>query len=530
MKTLIFRNSTIEYLFFKSEDIVFSDYDSISFSENDYEQFFWFYNLPIIEDNNILVNLINDYQVRIKLLSRKISIDKIFIIFTLNSVGIVRFEHNNCKLKDAIYKINQFIYNLEKSNSNIKVIDFGLFLNKFPENLLIDWRYYFLSKSIINPSLANEFKNWFIYQWNAINQIRKKCLVLDLDNTLWGGILGEDGINGIKLNDNYPGNAFKQFQKCILELKKIGIILAISSKNNMHDVDELWEKNDQMILKKNDFVCLKINWVDKVKNIFEISKELNIGLDSIVFFDDNPTEREFVRSSLPDVIVPDFPTKPYKLIEFLHEIYLKHFNTYNITEEDKNKTKQYIENISRNNYKNLFNSIDSYIKGLKICISILQADEIYYTRFAQLSQKTNQFNLTTKRYTELDICRFVKSGHLVIGIKVRDKFGDSGVTGLAIVIFENKEECFIDTFLLSCRILGKGIENAFLSNILINLKERGYNKVYSEFLKSSKNQQVFDFYETQNFKIISIEKEKKLYQFDLQKNKINKIEKYIKIN
>lgn len=530
MKTFIFRNNTIENLFLNNNDISFSNYDSIHFDENEYESYLWFYNTPIKEDSIDLIEEVIDYIDRIKLIVEKIPKNKFFIILTLEDICINRFEHNNWNLKNTINKFNQFIYNLSLSYINVKIVDFSLFLRKYPENYLIDWRYYFLSKTIINPLLANDFKKWFESQINAINQIRKKCLVLDLDNTIWGGVLGEDGINGILLNDNYPGNSYKQFQKGILELKKIGVILAICSKNNLKDVEELWRKNDQMILKSNDFVSIRINWNDKASNINEIAKELNIGLDSIVFVDDNPTERDLVKTLLPEVSVPDFPKKPYELSIFLNKIYNNYFNTYRITEDDVNKTTQYKSNFDRENSKSKFSTFESYLKGLNINIVFVNANEDNILRFAQLTHKTNQFNLTTKRYTETDLQKFIFNDDWVIGIKVEDKFGDLGHTGLIIVQFIDKDKCYIDTFLLSCRILGKGIEHAYIRYILNNLKKIGIKYVYASYVLSQKNQQVCDFFEKEGFEVISNDNNVKEYLFNLGTQVIKDIETYYKIN
>lgn len=529
MKTFILRNSTIDHLFLDRPDVVFSDYDSILFNENSYDRFIWFYTVPIKADIEKLVEEICDYKTRLELIINKLPKDKSLIVLTLYDIGNIRFEQSNWKLKETIYDVNKFIHNLAQDYLNIKVIEIDSFLNRFREKELIDWRYYFLSKAIINPKLATYFQNWFLKQLSGIDQKRKKCLIVDLDNTIWGGILGEDGLHGIQLNDNYPGNAFRQFQKGILELKNVGVILGICSKNNPKDVDEVWVNNDQMILKKEDFVSFKINWTDKATNISEIAQELNIGLDSMVFIDDNPSERELVKSILKDVSVPEFPNKPYKLIEFLNELYFEYFNTYKITDDDKRKTFQYTTNIARENAKVNYSSIESYIRDLEITLKVLHLNEGNISRFAQLTQKTNQFNLTTKRYIDSDLQKLALNGDWILGVKVEDKFGDSGISGIAIIKFIERNECVLDTFLLSCRILGKGIEAALISTILHRLKEKGIKVVHSSFRRTEKNQQVSEFYEMQNFKLVLDENGIKYYTFDLIKDNINVIKDYYKI-
>lgn len=199
----------------------------------------------------------------------------------------------------------------------------------------------------INPKLASDFSCWFEDRLREISLCRKKCLVLDLDNTLWGGVLGEDGIDGIKIGGDYPGKAFLYFQEGLLELAKRGVILTICSKNNERDVLDLWEKNPFVLLRKEHFSAWRINWRNKADNIRELSEELNIGLDSLVFVDDNPTERELVRQMLPMVEVPEFPKQSYMLPDFLISLSDRYFRVYSVTEEDRRKTEQYKANASR---------------------------------------------------------------------------------------------------------------------------------------------------------------------------------------
>ena len=340
--------------------------------------------------------------------------------------------------------------------------------------------------------------------------------MLDLDNTLWGGVLGEDGVDGIQIGNTYPGNAFLFFQQAILELKKQGVLLTVCSKNNEDDVFDLWNKHSDILLKKKDFVICKINWNDKAANILEISKELNIGLDSIVFVDDNPTERELVKKSLPELTVPDFPQEPYLLPQFYNEILTDFFSVHSLTEEDLNKSTQYIDNFSRKKFKNNFNDINKFISELEIVLSIEEVNDSNISRFAQMTQKTNQFNLTTKRYTDSDINSF-RENSLIYGLRVKDKFGDNGITALAIISIEDNN-AYIDSFLLSCRILGKRIEFEFMKYILLKLKKMGLKKVYAKYIKTNKNIQTINFYDKLDFKISLSSNELKEYFLNLDEN------------
>jgi len=369
---------------------------------------------------------------------------------------------------------------------------------------------------VVKPQIALEFKKWFNKKFDAINYKRKKCLVLDLDNTLWGGILGEDGIDGVKLGGDYPGNAFRDFQANIKMAANAGVMLAVCSKNNIEDVKEMWAKHPENILRENDFVCIKSNWDDKAKNIAEIAQELNIGLDSFVFIDDNPRERERVKTELPMVEVPDFPDQPFELFDFFTKIYSDFFQIHRLTNEDSKKTKQYKENTLRNQLKNSIGSIDEYIKNLNIELSIFVNSNI--SRVAQMTQKTNQFNLTTKRYSESEINNFIENGHYIYSLGVKDKFGDNGITAAAIVLLnKHNNSADIDSYLLSCRILGKNIENIFLKYILNQLYDRGIINVTAKYSKTKKNSQTTSFYENNNFDIVGQSKGEKSYICRLNK-------------
>ncbi len=229
----------------------------------------------------------------------------------------VPFTDDDYQLQAAVAEYNNALYVAEAGHKNVKVIDITEFTRKFNTSELFDWKFYFISQMGMNPKLSKDFKAWWDKKQNSISLKRKKCLVLDLDNTLWGGVLGEEGIDGIKIGGDYPGKAFLYWQEALLALSKSGVILTVCSKNNEQDVLDAWDKNPFNVLKKEHFVAYRINWTDKATNIKELASELNIGLDSFVFVDDNPTERELIKQMLPMVQVPEFPTQPYGLMFFL---------------------------------------------------------------------------------------------------------------------------------------------------------------------------------------------------------------------
>lgn len=367
----------------------------------------------------------------------------------------------------------------------------------------------------INPKLASDFSCWFEDRLREISLCRKKCLVLDLDNTLWGGVLGEDGIDGIKIGGDYPGKAFLYFQEGLLELAKRGVILTICSKNNERDVLDLWEKNPFVLLRKEHFSAWRINWRNKADNIRELSEELNIGLDSLVFVDDNPTERELVRQMLPMVEVPEFPKQPYMLPDFLISLSDRYFRVYSVTEEDRRKTEQYKANASRTQERKKFVDFDQYLQSLEIEMRIEPISSFNVSRIAQMTHKTNQFNLTTRRYSESDLMGFSSEGWLIYCLSVKDRFGDNGITG-AVLLRPIDGGYEIDSFLLSCRILGKGIEEVFLSGILNILRNRGVKLVKASYIPTAKNMQVSGFYERTDFVLDSQDKDgSKFYHLNM---------------
>ena len=515
MKYYIFRNSTVE-LFFNNFEATYSDYGDVLNCEQNHDRYIFFYNFLNKTNVDLIISEIKSYREMIDLILSNIPENKLFIPFTLERTSKLNFDNSDNRIDRAIFDFNNYLYRLESENSNIKTIKLQDFYDKFPLNDRINWKYYFISKMEMNPAYLSSFNTWFTNQIRSIELKRKKCLVLDLDNTLWGGVLGEDGVDGIQIGNTYPGNAFLFFQQAILELKKQGVLLTVCSKNNEDDVFDLWNKHSDILLKKKDFVICKINWNDKAANILEISKELNIGIDSIVFVDDNPTERELVKKSLPELTVPDFPLEPYLLAQFYNEILTDFFSVHSLTEEDLNKSTQYSNNFSRKKFENNFNDINKFISELEIVLSIEEVNDSNISRFAQMTQKTNQFNLTTKRYTDSDINSF-RENSLIYGLRVKDKFGDNGITALAIISIEDNN-AYIDSFLLSCRILGKRIEYEFMKYILLKLKKIGLKKVYAKYIRTNKNIQTINFYDKLDFKISLSSNELKEYFLNLDEN------------
>jgi FkbH-like protein len=345
----------------------------------------------------------------------------------------------------------------------------------------------------------------------------KKVLVLDCDNTLWGGVIGEDGIQNIKLGQDGTGKAFKDFQKSVKTLQKKGIILAVNSKNNEEDVWEVFNKHPEMIIKKKDIVAHKINWQDKSKNLIELSNELDLGLDSFVFWDDNPIERDKVKRKLPDVQVVDvgenvseWPEKLYLLDEFAKS---------EITKEDLKKTSQYKLRAKFIQKKDSSDNEENYLRSIKLEPKIHFLDKFNISRAEQLCNKTNQFNLRSIRYKSNEILKLNKDKkNIIFLISLKDIYGDHGLVGLIIIKKINNEIAFLDNFAMSCRILGRNLEGWVLKKSLDECKKKGFKYLVSEYLPTIKNKMVKDFTKKNNF--LQIENNKIFFKTFL-KNKKN---------
>jgi FkbH-like protein len=334
----------------------------------------------------------------------------------------------------------------------------------------------------------------------AMRGERKKCLVLDLDNTLWGGVVGEDGAHGIVLGTDGLGLAYRQFQMEILNLYKQGILLAICSKNNEADALEVLERHPGMVLRPEHFAAMQINWRDKATNLRAMAGQLNIGLDGLVFVDDNPVERDRVRSELPEVTVLDLPSDPA-----LHRRTLLDcpwFDTLTLTAEDYQRSKLYIQQRQREELETTATSLDEFYASLHMVVNINLADDLTIPRVAQLTEKTNQFNLTTRRYSEAQIRALCSDNtYRVYTLAVRDRFGDEGIVGVAITERRPQEHTwYLDTFLMSCRVIGRTVETALLSYITQEAWNDGATSLLAEFMPTLKNLPARDFLPTHDFK------------------------------
>ncbi len=437
-------------------------------------------------------------------ISKYLLISNIYLQKKVDSIHNYNKSFDNKKYQSDI---NNYLREISIKNENIFILDIVSIIEEYGYKNIHDNGMWFLGKNRFNKIGNKLISEKIIYTINAINNNSKKCLVLDLDNTLWGGIVGEDGLGGIKLSRDGVGEVYRNFQKEILKIKNKGILLAICSKNNLNDAKEVFDNHKDMILKWDDFIIHKINWERKSENLKNIAKKLNIGEDSLVFIDDNPTERE-IASQETSCIVAGFPIIEDDLVDYIADVDLKYFSKMTLTNEDKTKLEQYKQNLKRQNEEKSFTNIDDFVINLNIVITIYKNNIEHISRIAQLTQKTNQFNLTTKRYSEEDIKSFMSSPNYdVYSVEVTDKFGEYGIV-LVAIIEKQENKILIDTLLMSCRVIGKKIENVFLNKILCN-----YSGVLveSKYIKTAKNILVEDFYDNNGFECKSKENDTKNY-------------------
>ena len=343
------------------------------------------------------------------------------------------------------------------------------------------------------PLLAEELLHALV----ALRGRTRKVAVVDLDNTLWGGIVGEDGPHGIKLSAEYPGAAYQALQQALRDLAARGVLLAIASKNNPADALEVIDKHPGMLLRARDFAAMRINWNDKAQSLRELAAELNLGVDSLVFLDDNPVERERVRGELPEVAVLELPADPIGYADALRRA--PFFARAALTDEDRARAQQYAAQRERAAASSSAGSVEEFLRSLSMTLSHGSVSPQTLARVAQLTQKTNQFNLTTRRYTEEEIAAFARDPRWAVRwIQVTDKFGDNGIIGVTLARTEGAI-CTIDSFLMSCRVIGRTVEDAMLALLANEARAAGATRLHGLYLPTAKNVLCKEFYRAQGF-------------------------------
>jgi FkbH-like protein len=354
---------------------------------------------------------------------------------------------------------------------------------------------------------------------NAVLGTPRKCLVLDLDNTLWGGVIGEDGLAGIRIGHTSPGNVYLDIQQAILSLYRRGVLLAICSKNNEADVAEVFDRHPDMILRREHFAASRINWTPKSQNILELASELNIGVDSLVLLDDSPVECEQVRQTLPEVMVwegcnSEGQPDPLKILKHVQNS--SAFDKLALTEDDRRRNQMYQEQRERKNLSHASGSVEDFLESLALVVDIQPVDDFTLPRVIDLIYKTNQFNLTTRRHSNSDLQAMLDDSNSgIFTLRVADRFGDNGIVGVAIVC-QQEDTMELDTFLLSCRVIGRTVETAFIHFLANWSKARGAQYLLGTFHPTSKNAPSRDFFAQHGFFQIDRSEEATGWMLDLQ--------------
>lgn len=490
----------IDLLVFDNNSIIYTDsFDFILIyisSEKLYDKFINYKNNErenfADEYISYINNLINTIKTKTK--------SKI-IIFNFISLENDIFGNYSLSVKSSftfqIMKLN-YLLNEQSILDNFHILDYNKICQLYGYNNIINKKYYYAAKITINieylPAVA---KNITDIISSSIGNI-KKCVILDLDNTLWGGIVGDDGYDKIQIGSLGSGPIYTDIQKYFKELKNRGIILAVCSKNDENNAKEPFIKNKEMILSLDDITIFTANWNDKASNIADIQKQLNISYDSMVFIDDNPAERELVKNIIPDITVPDLPGEPEKYLSFIKSLNL--FETISFSQEDLIRTNFYHEEFKRNENKKQYSSIEEYLKHLEMKSSVKPLDNFNYARVSQLTQRTNQFNMRNSRYTEEDILKIMNSNEYASFIfSLKDKFGDYGIISAVILkIYDNN--IFIDTWVMSCRVFGRGMENFIMHKITEYAQKHNIDTITAEHIQTNKNTILKDLYLNFNFK------------------------------
>lgn len=393
-----------------------------------------------------------------------------------------------------VRKLNYKLMRLSQQYQNLFICDIAGLQNKLGRDMMFAANVYTSTEMILSMDALPYVASRVMDIVCAVKGQFKKCLILDLDNTVWGGVIGDDGMEGIQLGHGLGiGKAFTEFQMWVKKLKQRGIIICVASKNNEETAKEPFEKHPDMVLKLDDIAVFQANWDTKVDNIRTIQQILNIGFDSMVFLDDNPFERNMVRENIKGITVPELPDDPAEYLEYLYSLNL--FETASYSNLDKDRTRQYQVEAQRVSLSKTFTNEADFLKSLNMVSEVSGFTKFNTPRVAQLSQRSNQFNLRTVRYTDADIEALANDPNVIdLSFTLEDKFGDNGLIAVVIMKPLDKGTLFVDTWFMSCRVLKRGMERFTLNVMVEKAKAAGFKKIIGEYLPTPKNKMVENHY------------------------------------
>ncbi len=403
---------------------------------------------------------------------------------------------------------------LFERHSNVRIFPLRRLIADLGEERSFSWKTWYLGKILFSNELQGCIAQTVLKLMETEGRVPRKVLVLDLDNTLWGGLAGDYPAVDLELSEDHKGLYYKNAQRVIKKMKEAGVLLCIASKNNEEDVRKVFRECPHMVLSMEDFAAYRINWESKDVNIREMALELNLGLDSFVFWDDQPAERALIRELLPEVEVPEFPEDPGEMCGALRRLYDTYFRKLRTTKEDLEKTEAYAQNRERKKLEGNIQNFQEYLRNLKLCAERVDAAD-HMDRLQQLLNKTNQFNLTTVRYELSELKKKVEDPKKRVYLyRVEDRFGDYGL--VAALILDLQNEPVITDFVMSCRVMGKRVEYAIISDIEAELREEGKKELYASYLPTAKNTPVKQLFEQLGYELIREEDGRKHYRISLE--------------
>ena len=460
-----------------------------------------FYSIPLNEREGFAKSFTENVIELIQVAQSKLN-ESIILLCNFQEIDDSIFGHQANKIsKSFLYqcrKINFLLseYTLEKNN--VLIVDLAGLQNKYGIERCFNSNIYISTEMVLSTDILPNVAEIILNIINVRLGVLHKCVILDLDNTLWGGVIGDDGYENIEIGTLGIGKAFTEFQKWLKELKHRGIILAVCSKNNESVAKEAFLKNKEMVLKLEDISVFMANWDNKADNIKIIQSILNIGFSSMVFIDDNPVERQIVKENIPEITVPNLPEDPACYLEYLYGLNL--FENTGITSEDSNRTNLYQIEHQRLNLKKSFVDEKEFLKSLEMLSLVEGFNKNNLSRVAQLSQRSNQFNLRTMRYDESDIINYESSNQYEnFTFTLNDKFGENGLICVVVLKQTKDATMFIENWFMSCRVLKRGMENFVLNTIVNKMKLKGVKQIEGEYIPSTKNQIVVNHYNDLGF-------------------------------
>ncbi|SDP40440.1 HAD-IIIC family phosphatase [Lentzea jiangxiensis] len=413
--------------------------------------------------------------------------------------GVVAFD-GRAALGRAWRELNSDLLGMALRRDQVHALDLEAYLVDAPARLR-DERLYRFASAAWTPEVEQVYATEAAHFCRAFLGLAKKVLVLDLDNTLWGGVVGDDGPSGIQIGSMYPGNAFREMQRRAVQLRKQGVVLALASKNEAAIVDEVLNDHPDLVIRPADIAARAVNWQPKDHNIRGLAAQLNLGLDSFVFADDSTFETQLVRGSIPEVTVVHLDGDPADHVTALQRT--GSFDVLTTTATDRERTGLYKARAERTEFADSFSSVQDYLRGLEITVSVREADEFSLPRLVQLGQRTNQFNMIGTSHAEARTREMAASGdHVVLVFEVADRFGAEGIVG-GVWVSKHDDHWLVENFVMSCRVFTRGVEHTVVQHLADRALSAGAVRLEADFRATDRNKAAAAFYPDAGFERVS---------------------------